>query len=81
LIVAGATAFSSDDDFVSQYGFRDRGEESQEGVSGEGNGDMLVSEYSVSPDMGAPDSEGAVEDMEDSFVEEPRLSTTTGSCF
>jgi hypothetical protein len=69
-----ATTFSSDEAFVSEYGFSDHGANSGEGEGNSGGGsdededEILVSEYGVSDNhQGSRGSEGAMEDLEESL--------------
>jgi hypothetical protein len=67
-----ATTFSSDEAFVSEYGFSERGGNSENGLSGEASDDeILVSEYGVSDGHRVSGgSEGAVEEMDESVGDE-----------
>jgi hypothetical protein len=70
-----ASMFSSDEGFVSEYGFSDKASNSERGEGGSGgvsDDEILVSEYGVSEGhQVSRGSEGAVEDLEDSLGDEP----------
>jgi hypothetical protein len=73
-----STTFSSDDQFISEYGFSYRvesnGGEAEGDVDGDDDGfdhdDVLVSEYGASADNGGPGSEGEVEEVDDTMSDD-----------
>jgi hypothetical protein len=72
-----ATTFSSDDAFVSEYGFSDRGGDSHGGGEPSDDNEILVSEYGVSEgDARSPGPEGAIEDIDDSLGDDNEPEST-----